>query len=105
VTPEDYDIAKRLKNRLSEVVELLDFRVFGSRVSGTNDEYSDMDIFLEVESLNKDIKEIISDIVWEVGFKHSIVITPLIFTRYEMEKSPLKVSPIVRSIMEEGLVI
>lgn len=105
MTQEDYVIAKELKNRLSEVVELLDFRVFGSRASGTKDEYSDMDVFLEIESLDKDIKEKISDIVWEVSFEHLVVITPLIFTRYEIEKSPLKASSIVRSILEEGIVV
>ena len=29
--PKDYEIAKELKKRLSEVVDLIDFRVFGSR--------------------------------------------------------------------------
>jgi predicted nucleotidyltransferase len=103
MTSKDYEIAKELKKRLSEVVELIDFRVFGSRARGEADEYSDMDVFLEVKSLNREVEDRILDIVWEVGFENSIFISPLIFTRYEIEKSPLKASPIVKNIEEEGV--
>jgi len=99
----DYEIAKELKKRLSEIVPLIDFRVFGSRARGGGDEYSDMDVFLEVESLNKETKNKISDIVWKVGFQHHIVISPLIFTRHEIEKSPMRASPIVENIVKEGV--
>jgi predicted nucleotidyltransferase len=100
---KDYEIAKELKARLSEVVQLSDFRFFGSRARGDMDEYSDMDIFIEVESLDRETKNKISDIVWEVGFKHFVVISPLIFTKYEIEESPLKASPIVDNIIKEGV--
>ena len=103
--PKDYKIAQELKARLSEVFHLVDFRVFGSRARGDGDEYSDMDVFIEVESIDKKLKDIISDIAWEVGYNHFVVITPLIFTRSEIEDSPLRVSPIVKNIMEEGAVI
>jgi predicted nucleotidyltransferase len=100
---KDYEIAKELKERLSKIVCLIDFRVFGSRARGDRDEYSDMDVFLEIESLNKEVKNKILDIIWEVGFKHFIVISPLIMTRDEVEKSPLKASPIIKNIVAEGV--
>ncbi len=102
---KDYEIAKELKKRLSEIVNLIDFRVFGSRARGDADEYSDMDVFIEVETLDKELKEKISDIVWEVGFEHLIVISQLIFIRNEIENSPLKASPIVKNIVEEGVAV
>ena len=98
---KDYEIAKELKEKLSEIVPLIDFIVFGSRARGDGDEYSDMDVFLEVESLDKETKNKISDIVWEVGFQHYIVISPLIFTKDEIEKSPMRASPIVENIVNE----
>ena len=103
MTQKDYEIVKKLKEELSGIVHLIDFRVFGSRARGDEDEYSDIDVFIEVESLNNELEEKISDIVWEVGFENSIYISPLIFTRYEIEDSPLRVSPIVKNITEEGV--
>lgn len=102
---KDRRIAQVLKKRLSEVVELLDFKVFGSRARGDADEYSDMDVFLEVESLDNVLKEKISAIVWEVGFNNYTVISPLIFTRDELENSPLRASSIVEAIIKEGVAV
>lgn len=99
----DYQIAKNLKERLSNVVHLVDFRVFGSRAREGADEYSDLDVFIEVEDMDEQLKKKIRDIVWEIGFEHSIYISPLIFTRNEIEASPLRVSPIVKNITEEGV--
>ena len=105
MTKKDMEIAKELKKKLAGAVDLVDFRVFGSRVRGDQDEYSDMDVFIEVENLNKELEEKIYDITWEVGFENSIFISPLIFTRYEIEESPLRASPIIKNINEEGVKI
>lgn len=101
--PKDLEIAKELKERLTKVVHLIDFRVFGSRARGDEDEYSDMDVFIEVDYLDRPLKENIRDIIWEIGFENSIYISPLIFTRSELEDSPLKESSIVKNINEEGI--
>lgn len=103
MSERDKEIAKELKRRLAESVQLINFIVFGSRARDEQDEYSDMDIFLVVSSLNKELKEKIFDIVWEVSFENLIVISTLIFTKDEVENSPLKASPLLRNIFEEGI--
>ncbi len=100
---KDIDIAKQLKKRLSEVVQLVDLSVFGSRARGDADEYSDMDVFVEVESLDKGTREKVLDIAWEVGFENFLVIAPLIFSRNELENTALRSSPIVKVIAREGI--
>jgi predicted nucleotidyltransferase len=103
MTDQDLKIAQDLKARLAAVAAIVDFKVFGSRARGTADEYSDMDVFIEVESLDDTLKRKIRDIIWDVGFEYSMYISPLIFTRFEIENSPLRVSHIVKNIREEGI--
>jgi predicted nucleotidyltransferase len=105
VTDNDYTIARDLKLRLASAVSLVDFRVFGSRARGDSDEYSDMDVFIEVDQLNRSLKERIMDIAWEVGFENFMVIAPLIFSRDELENSPLRSSSIVKAITAEGVAV
>lgn len=102
---EDYLIAKEFKRKLSEVVKVVDLIVFGSRSRGDHDEYSDMDVSIEVESVDKGLKEKIADIAWEVGFENFMVISPLIFTTDEIKNSPLRLSPILKSITEGGIAL
>lgn len=96
-------IAEKLKSRLSEKIALVDLRVFGSRARGDEDEYSDMDIFLEVESINISSKEAILDVTWETGLEFGLVISPLVFTRNEVENSALRSSPVLMNILREGI--
>jgi predicted nucleotidyltransferase len=103
MTERDRKIAIELKERLSKIVNLVDFKVFGSRARDDADEHSDMDVFIEVEYLDKEIKKKIRNIIWEIGFDNSIYISPLIFTRHEIENSPLRASPIVKNINKEGV--
>lgn len=100
---KDRSVALELKKRIAGFVQLVDFSVFGSRARGDATEDSDLDVFVEVETLDQNLKERIQDTSWEVGFENFIVISLLIFTREELENSPLRSSPIVRAITEEGL--
>lgn len=100
---KDLIIAQELKTRLSQVVGLLDFSVFGSRARGEAQEDSDMDVFVEVQTIDKHLKERMQDIAWEVGFDNFLVISLLIFTRDELKNSPLRSSPIVKAVERDGL--
>ncbi len=99
----DREIALELKRRLLKSVPLLDLRVFGSRARGDSDEYSDLDVFILVEQIDEESEQKIRDIVWEVGFENFMVISALIFTRYEVENTPLRSSQIVHNIQEDGI--
>ena len=100
---KDYSLAWQLKERIERIAPLVDFRVFGSRARGDADEYSDLDIFLEFEEVDRDLEERVSDIAWELGLENHLVISPLIFSRHEVEESPLRISPIVKAIRAEGV--
>jgi hypothetical protein len=65
-----------------------------------------MNVFIEVEKLNKTLKEKIRKRVWKVGFDNDcIVISPLITTRYDLENTPLRSAPIIKNIFEAGVII
>ena len=103
MTEQDLRIARELKRRLLEHADIVDFRLYGSRARGDAGEASDMDVFIEVQSLTPEIKDKIQDIVWEVGFHNFVVISPLIVSRQELEETPLRSSAIMRNISQEGL--
>lgn len=102
---DDLKIARELKERLARQTKLVEYRVFDSRVRGDAEEGADMDVFVEVESLTPELRERIHEVTWEVGFKNFMVISPLVVSRYEVEKTALRSSPIIRSINREGVAV
>jgi len=103
VSQDDLMTARKLKKRVSKLTPLLDFRLFGSRARGDADEFSDMDIFMEFETVDKSLKNMVKNAAWEMTLETGIVVTTLLFSRDEIENSPLRSSPIIRVIMEEGV--
>jgi len=105
VTDRDIEIARLLKRRLLQCVELIDMRVFGSRARGDGDRDSDMDVFVEVASADAGIEKAVRDVAWETGFEYLMHISPVIFSREDVESSPMRVSPIMQGIRREGVVV
>jgi predicted nucleotidyltransferase len=103
VMENDIRTAQELKKRVSKLKPLIDFRLFGSRARGDADDYSDMDIFMEFENIDKDLRSGVKNCAWEMTMESGVVVTTLLFSRYEIEDSPLRASPIIRVIMEEGV--
>ncbi|MGD0586126.1 MAG: nucleotidyltransferase domain-containing protein [Oryzomonas sp.] len=91
------------EKRVSKLTPLLDFRLFGSRARGDADEFSDMDIFMEFETVDKELRKMVKNAAWEMTLETGIVVTTLLFSRYEIEESALRSSPIIRVIMDEGV--
>ncbi|QQE64309.1 hypothetical protein GFS31_09890 [Leptolyngbya sp. BL0902] len=57
-----------------------------------------------VNELDRTTWRTLSDIAWEIGFQHGVVITTVKYSRQQFESSPHKASPLVHSILEEGIV-
>lgn len=96
-------IAQEFKRRLLITMPVIDMRVFGSFARGDAQQDSDIDIFIEIESLTKKNKEHIRDVSWQVSLDNATVISPIIFSRNELEHSALRSSPVVENIMREGI--
>lgn len=45
----------------------------------------------------------ISDIAWEVGFRHDRMVDTEVFSEDQFEHGPCSGSPLVKSIREEGM--
>ena len=99
----DFKVAEEFASKIREKLDEASIIVYGSRARGDNELFSDMDICIIVNELNKKIREIIFTIAWEIGFKENVVIVPLIFEKKEWEESPMLESPIYKNIQREGV--
>ncbi len=103
LTEIDREIAKEFCRRLSVIVPVLDICVFGSRARGEAADDSDMDMFIELETLDSELREQIFELAWEVGFETDRVITTIVTTHDQLQYGAMGANPLIRNIEREGI--
>lgn len=76
---------------------------YGSRTRGDAAPDSDLDVCIVLDSLDEAIDRDIMRIAWSVGMEHDVVISTLTYSSEEFEQGPCSVSPIVRTIRQDGI--
>ena len=102
-TETDRQIIHEFQRRLTDVVPVLNLRVFGSRVRGNAVPDSDLDVFIEVEACTPKLRRRISEVAWEVGFEMDRIISTVVTTRAELEHGAMGANPLVLNIEQEGV--
>lgn len=92
-----------LKSRLTERFDVMDMRLFGSKVKGQAGPDSDVDIMIELPKRSPEIESEIDDITFEVNLKNDSFITTVVFGRDELQQGPMKESPLYKVIQKEGI--
>ena len=77
---------KSLKDTLLQKYDVLDFRVFGSKIKGLDTPDSDIDVMIELAEYNSSIASEIDDIIFEINLAHDAFITAVIFGKKEIEE-------------------
>jgi uncharacterized protein len=103
--PDDEQIARELRSRLSSIVTIEEFWVYGSRARGDATDESDFDVYLVVQNLTPALRREIDEVMWKVGFDWDRIITSIVATREQVERGPFGANPLLLAIEREGVAI
>ena len=103
VLPNEKRALRELHEYLKNNHTLVDFKLYGSKSSGTDQPESDLDIMIILEDLSPEIESEIDDTTFELNLKYDCLMTPLYFSRNELEDGALSESPIYKKIKQEGV--
>ncbi len=104
--PTDRTVAEVLKERLIQIgIPVQRVLVFGSRARGDFSSESDLDICLVLDIVDDEVCHAVSRIAWEVGYQLDRIITTVEYTPEQLEQTPLRSSPFIRAIQQEGVPI
>lgn len=93
---EAIEIVKKFAELIKEHVPIIMVILYGSRVSGTHSEYSDIDVAVIVDKIENDYLEE-SARLYELGWKIDSRIEPVLIEKGEDD------SGFYRSVMESGI--
>ncbi len=94
---------RQLRDALGNKVDLVDFRLFGSRARGESEPDSDIDVMIEVGEYTPDVESAIDEEIFQINLKYDTFISATIFGREELEQGPLSESPLFKVIEKEGV--
>jgi predicted nucleotidyltransferase len=97
-------IVWNLKSRISEKYDVREMRLFGSSVRGDRRSDSDIDVFIILPKVNRQIEEDLYDIAYELELKYDCLIDLIVFSDEILEDHYLNV-PIYQNVLKEGTII
>ena len=103
MTNKEKIVLDKFKSLLLERIPVCHMVLFGSRARGNADEYSDMDVIVVTDNLNKETEDYISDCAWEAGIDAGIVVCPISYSGDEWESRLIQRSKFVESVIEDGI--
>jgi len=77
--------------------------LFGSKVRGSSDKESDIDILIVLTSLSWEIKKSISELAAETNLKYNVLISTIRYDKSAWDNPVIKASPFGRTVREEGI--
>jgi len=95
------EFISKLKSILKH--ELLTTVLFGSKVRGTSNEESDIDILIVLKTKNSAILNQIIDVLVDIQLKYNANISPLIYSDYEFKMNREMGSYFIKEIESEGI--
>lgn len=105
LTPEEKfavsEFAELLRKRFGSMIQGI--ILFGSKVDGKSNKYSDIDILIILSSLSWKIKKEISELAAQENLKHNVLISTVRYDIETWENPAVKASPFARSIREKGI--
>lgn len=97
-------IVEELAKKIEEKYPIQEIRVFGSSARGENKKESDIDVWVCLVELNREIEEELYDIAYDVELKHDCLIDLIAVSEHDLN-GKIGIAPIQRNILSEGIVI
>jgi len=106
LTVAEINALTELLTYLKKNCPLARFKLFGSKVKGTADAESDLDLFIELPNpVHNDLRRRIIHKVFEINLTHESNISLLIVSTEEWESGPLTLLPIHAAVVQDGVSI
>jgi uncharacterized protein len=84
---------------------LLEAKLFGSKVTGRDQLDSDIDVLIVVNQNGVETEDKVLDIAFDVNMKHDVYISPRVIDRSILADPVWSITPFLQAIEKEGILL
>ena len=103
LTPDEEKAIRELAGQLRHEFGAKQVVLYGSAARGDMDEGSDIDLFVVIPEYSWEVEKRISNACFDVDLEIGRVVCPVLISEHEIENSPLRASPLVAAVADEGV--
>ena len=85
--------------------DLVELRLFGSKARGDDTPESDVDVMVVVQTDTLEVKNHVYDAAFQVGLTYEVYISPMVVARSVLEDPVWRVTPFLKAVQQEGIVL
>jgi len=97
-------IVEELRERIADQYQIREIRVFGSSVRGDTRKESDIDVWVCLAELNREIEERLFDIAYDMELKYDCLIDLIAVSEQDLA-GKIGIAPIQKNILSEGVAV
>jgi len=95
------EFGRRVKEKYGEKVRLI--RLYGSKVRGDSDRFSDIDLFVLVKEKNQEIGDFILDAAFEMNLKYDVLLSVVVYDEKGFNNPIVQATPFIKNMIREGV--
>ena len=103
LTANELAALKKLKETLQRDFRLVELRLFGSKVRGTADRESDIDVLVVLEDYDWEIEKAVCDMCFDINIEFRVLLSPVLYTRAEFSSDLNRATPFYEAVVREGV--
>lgn len=96
-----HDFVVRVRDILRK--NLLNIRLFGSKVRGDFRKDSDIDVLVVVHRLSSEVKNRVIDIAFDINLEYGVYISPRVVPQRVFSARVWRITPFIRNIKKESI--
>jgi uncharacterized protein len=84
---------------------LFEAKLFGSKATGKDQPGSDIDVLVVVDQNGVEIEDRVLDIAFDVNLKHDVYISPRVIDRSIVSDPVWSITPFLRAVAKDGILL
>lgn len=98
------NIVNELKTNVTAKYPLIEMRIFGSTARGDRTAESDIDVFIHLPIVNREVEEDLFDMAFDLELKYDCLIDVIVLSDENLSVNHAK-PMIYKKVMEEGIAV